>query len=111
MIAFDIARIIKYSITTMASAIFLASGVTSATNLGGISVYNACVNQYPAAYHHEVFILENQYNVMGWRCRLNHIHSGYVELDLNRQCRVQYGTAASARYTDFNDPFSWYCEG
>ena len=82
----------------------------SAANLGGVSVYLACKNQYTSAYHWEVFI--QTHNVMGWRCHLNKIKQGSVSVDLNKQCRVQYGKSwAQAKYTNFNDPFSWYCEG
>lgn len=79
------------------------------TRLGGVSVYDACRYQYSAAYAWEVFVLPDTYNVMGWRCYLNHIHSGYVELDLNAECRREYGSLARATYDDFNDPYSWYC--
>lgn len=77
------------------------------TKLGGVSVYNACKYQYTAAYHWEVFLKEN--NVMGWRCHLNHIKSGSVEINLNTECAREYGRGAKARYTNFNDPYSWYC--
>ena len=94
---------------TAAMSIANAKPASAYTRLGGVSVYNACKYQYNAAYSWEVFVLSNSYNVMGWRCYLNNIHTGYVELNLNTECRRKYGSGAQAAYDDFNDPYSWYC--
>lgn len=98
------------SLTLMlAIGIMNTKPASAITRLGGVSVYNACKYQYTAAFAWEVFILSSSYNVMGWRCYLNNIHSGSVSVNLNRECKRVYGTTAKAGYDDFNNPYSWYC--
>ena len=103
-----IASILALTLIVGISAMTVAPA-SAATRLGGVSVYNACKYQYKAAWSWEVFILPNTYNVMGWRCYLNGNHYGYVELNLNTECRREYGSLAHAAYDDFNNPYSWYC--
>ena len=35
--------------------------------------------------------------------------SAATELNLNTECRREYGSLAHAAYDDFNNPYSWYC--
>ena len=96
------------AIATIGTGIVAKSEPASAASrLGGISVYSACEDQYPGSYAYRVFLVEN--NVFGWRCSFGNAPAGGAGLDLNRQCRKQYGKPAYARYDDYNNPYSWYC--
>jgi hypothetical protein len=84
-------------------------GITAsahAVELGGVSIQGACNAQFPGTTADVV-----QNNVYGWRCKT--YWSGgpvyYSGIDLSRQCRAQYGSSASANYTNYNDPYSWRC--
>ena len=89
--------------------VFINTQSTSAITKVGVSMYNACKYQYPAAHHWEVFIKPGQYNVHGWACHLNYIQSGSVQLNVDQECRRAYGSKATAGYDDYNNPYSWYC--
>jgi len=43
-----------------------------------------------------------------WKCQSG---STYLDMNLNEACQMQYGSGYSANFRDFNDPYSWYCEG
>jgi hypothetical protein len=78
----------------------------AATTLGGVSVWNACVyqNGTPSS------LTIQPYNVMGWKCVYNGgWNSIQLGVDLNKECRREYGSAAYASYTNWNDPYSWRC--
>jgi hypothetical protein len=96
----------------LAGAIGVSAPARAATMLGGVSVAGACSNQlYIAPSATRAVLVTN--NVSGWRCQ----YVGAVitwtwcsyNIDLNRQCAVQYGAGAYARYSNFYDPYSWRC--
>lgn len=78
----------------------------SATGLGGISAASYCKWKYgwdDTAHGN---------NVMSWQCvargsaGVTYVFGG---VDMNKQCVRQYGAGAVAKYTNFNNPYSWYC--
>ena len=84
----------------------LAAPAHAATNLGGVSVWNACVYQNGTPSY--VVLVQN--NVMGWRCQY---HGGwnavYMGVNLTQECRRVHGSSAYAAYLDYNNPYSWRC--
>jgi hypothetical protein len=83
------------------------SKVHAATDLGGISVWNACVYQWGMPTETVI----DPYNVMGWKCRYQPTNGSnvYRGVNLSKECVRTYGARAYADYTNFNDPFSWRC--
>jgi len=88
-------------------ATFLFSpSAEAATRLGGISVWNACV--YQSGTPNGVGLAS--YTAVGWRCLYYSLGTTYqVGVDLNQECRRTFGSGAVAKYTNYNDPYSWGC--
>ncbi len=85
-----------------------AADATTSTYLGGVSVLGACENQI---FTNGVALIHN--NVTGWRCEykgavIDFIY-WYYNINLNEQCVAQYGSGAVAKYTNYNNPYSWGC--
>lgn len=74
--------------------------------LGGVSIDRACYYQNGPGY--SVVLVSN--NVTGWRCRY---HGGWnfvdMSVNLNQECRREYGNGAYATYLNFYNPYSWRC--
>lgn len=102
----------KKMLTFILVGIFSFSGVVlfnnevNAEELKSVSLWTACNNQWPGS----------KLNLFGstvydWKCTV--YWSGLPEnfdIDVSRQCRVQYGNRYMADYRDFNNPYSWYCK-
>ena len=90
----------------------LSQPAQAASVLGGVSVVGACTNQlYIAPSAARAVLIAN--NVSGWRCQyvggvLTVTYTWY-NINLNSQCVAQYGSGAYAKYSNFNDPYSWRC--
>ena len=85
---------------------FGISAPAQAATLGGVSVWNACVYQHGTPS----YLVISPYNVYGWKCQYNGgWNAVYYGVDLSQECRREYGSYASASYTNYNDPYSWYC--
>jgi hypothetical protein len=71
----------------------------------GVSMYQACVEQHGQPSSVGVYA---GWNVYGWRCRYNGGWN-YIDQTINvsQYCSYHYG--AVARYSNYNDPYSWYC--
>ena len=82
----------------------VGTGPASARDLGGVSMGNACLTQYGSGWHAEV----RGSTVMSWACVTS--NSVPYPIDVNRECRDEYGMAASATYYDYRNPYSWYCQ-
>ena len=93
-------------IGSLIGATAFATPAHAATDLGGVSVYNACVyqNGTPSS------VVNVTGDVMGWRCRYfggwNYVDLG---VDLSKECRRVHGSTAYAGYTNFSNPNSWHC--
>ena len=75
--------------------------------VGSVSVQQACRNQFTRT---DAVTVNN--TVYGWRCRFYGTNGNpiYISgIDLNKQCRVQYGSTATAGFLDYNNPYSWRC--
>lgn len=100
------AVVMALCITAASLVLGVAAPAHATTELGSVSVQQACNVQFPGT---TAVVVEN--NVYGWRCRI--YWSGgpvyYSGIDLSRQCRAQYGSSAYARYLDVNNPYSWRC--
>ncbi|MEI8067405.1 MAG: hypothetical protein WCG91_00440 [Candidatus Shapirobacteria bacterium] len=94
------------------SVVFFAKPAVAATRLSGISVQSACNYQYPAQGLKAAIY---SWNVFGWRCARSPITGDYQippiakSVDLSRECRRIYGSAAYAGYTNYSSPYSWGC--
>jgi hypothetical protein len=77
-----------------------------AADLGGVSVWNACVHQNGTPS--DVVLVAN--NVHGWRCFYNGGWNGvYMSVNLSQECKRVHGSSAYANYTNYNNPYSWRC--
>jgi hypothetical protein len=68
-------------------------------------MWAACSDQWPGT---SLVLTAN--NVYGWKCRA-YTSAGWADLsiDVNRECRREYGSRAYAGYLDYNNPYSWRC--
>lgn len=48
-------------------------------------------------------------NLWEVKMRGRKIIASILALNLNTECRREYGSLAHAAYDDFNNPYSWYC--
>jgi hypothetical protein len=76
--------------------------------LGGVSMQGACDNQYPGQGRRAV--VRDQRNAYSWRCGTGVVPVADGGIDVNRQCRAQYGSAAYAGLSNAGNPYSWYCQ-
>lgn len=96
------------TLTTIFAMILVFAGsrtVSAATH--GIDMLDACNYQYGLS----TFVRSTTGDVMGWRCYING-SNGVIEqggVNLNRYCSYMYGSSYKAHYSDFNNPYSWYC--
>lgn len=83
----------------------VAAPASAATNLGGLSVAQACAHQRGTS---ETVLVEN--NATGWRC---HYFGGWnyinQSVNLSAECARVHGAGAYAAYLDYNNPYSWRC--
>lgn len=85
-----------------------SQSASAAGHRADVDVIAACLYQYQGAYTAGVKLVEN--NVMGWRCYINNYKPGLLDIDVKGWCKHKYGNRAAAKYDDFNNPYSWYCE-
>jgi hypothetical protein len=99
-------------VLALGGAVGVGAPAHAASMLGGVSVVGACSNQlWIAPSATRAVLVAN--NTSGWRCQyvgatFTWTWYGY-NIDLNRQCVVQYGAGAYAKYLNFYDPYSWRC--
>lgn len=93
--------------TFFAMTLVFAGPKTVSAATHGIDMLHACNYQYGLS----MFVRNVTGDVMGWRCYIS--GSGVVAeqggVNLNRYCAYMYGNAYKAHYSDFNNPYSWYC--
>src|SRR5581483_5283110 len=83
------------------------AAVPASASTGSVSMQAACDNQYPGQGR---IAKVRTYNVYGWKCVTGAVPVADGDIDVWRQCRTQYHNPnASANWTDFNNPYSWYC--
>lgn len=91
-----------------------AAGVTfgvaapaQAATLGGVSVWDACVYQHGTPSSLAI----SPYNVYGWECVYNGGWNAVTYgVNMSQECAREYpNRGASAWYSNYNDPYSWYC--
>ena len=98
-------------LATLGVALLVGAGVAGvsaapafARDLGGVSMENACLTQYGSSYHAEVA----RDDAFGWAC-FNRPDNFAHSIDVDRECRNEYGPAARSTYYDRWNPYSWYC--
>ncbi|SER30123.1 hypothetical protein [Actinokineospora terrae] len=72
---------------------------------GGVDINGWCVAKYSAPWHAEL----RTHNAHGWVCQWGHDTAAWRSVDMYAACRRTYGPASTARYTDYKNPYSWYC--
>lgn len=74
-----------------------------ASGVGGVNMNSACISQYsqPNAY------AEAGANVYTWLCYVDGSDLGGI--NVTEQCIAQYGVGSTAEYSNYSDPYSWYC--
>jgi hypothetical protein len=90
---------------SLAATIGSAELAGATTILGGVDMQGACNEQYPAYGLRAV--VTDQHNAFSWRCTSPWGYS--VGIDVNRECRVQYGSGAYSVLLNASDPYSWRC--
>ncbi|SDG69770.1 hypothetical protein SAMN05216553_110297 [Lentzea fradiae] len=72
---------------------------------GGVDINGWCVAVYGDPWHAEL----RNFNAHGWVCQWAHDTAAWTSVDMYAACRRTYGSASTAQYTDYNNPYSWYC--
>jgi len=94
------------------AAVLLALGVPvaaagSASAGGGVNISGWCQQYYSSGYFHGVVVANNVY---GWRCQYGSDVGTRLNVDMNAACAYSYpGHPGSARYSNYSNPYSWYC--
>jgi hypothetical protein len=73
---------------------------------GGVDMQAACNNQYPGQGR---IAKIRTWNVYGWKCTSGAVPVADGNIDVWRQCRAQHGANATGGYTNYSNPYSWYC--
>lgn len=101
----------KRLLPILAVGAMILSGASITNNVNaataGVDMVDACKLTYQAAWKVEVTLVEQ--NVMGWKCMING-YSYKLDINVGAWCKHKYGNGARSKYSDFNDPYSWYCE-
>jgi hypothetical protein len=99
-------------ITSLVIALGAGFGAESAasvsTYLGSVDRQRACNTQYPSGWGLCAEVLD-QRDAYSWRCGAPWNHSGY-DIDVNRECVVQFGSDASSGLRDARNPYSSFCQ-
>ncbi len=93
-------------ITVFGATVFSSQPVSAAKRRADVDMVAACLYQYQGAYTAGVTLIEH--NVAGWRCYINGFKPGLLDIDVLGWCKHQYN--GTAKYDDYNNPYSWYCE-
>jgi hypothetical protein len=79
----------------------------SASANGGVDITGWCRRYYNSGAFNAVVVT---YNVYGWRCQYGSDVGTRLNVDMNAACAYTWpGRPGSARFTNFNNPYSWYC--
>lgn len=93
--------------TTLASVGFTAGEASAATRVGGVDVERVC--QFDYGFHAYIAV----WAANGWRCNPVPGNSYYKVLDrnadMNKACRIQYGSSSWSSFSDGGNPYSWSC--
>jgi hypothetical protein len=100
-------RLITLSVTLAAAAGLagLAAPAAFAGVDGGVDMNAACVAQYGPGTSASA----SGPNVYDWACFGGGIGSFRGGINVGEQCVAQYGSGAEAQFSDYNDPYTWYC--
>lgn len=73
---------------------------------GGVDITYWCRSYYGSSYFNAVLVANNVY---GWRCQYGTDTGTRLNVDMNNVCAVEYGAPGTARFTNYTNPYSWYC--
>jgi len=90
---------------SMGAAVLAAAPASAATQLGGVSMQQACNQQYPGMGL--TATVTNASSAYSWRCRSPWGYSG--QINVNSACANQYGAGAYSNALNPSDPYSWRC--
>lgn len=96
---------ISTAVAVAVSGLVTGAAPASAASRAGVSMWNACVYQH--GQPSSVGVTQG-WNVMGWRCVYN---GGWnnVQLTINVQKECNRTGLRFASYSDYNNPYGWYC--
>jgi hypothetical protein len=55
-------------------------------------------------------IVRDKNSAFSWRCKSKHTAYIVGDIDVNKQCVLQYGRGAYAGLGSRTNPYSWYCQ-
>ena len=97
--------VVAATLLGLGGATAVAAPASAAT--GPVNMQAACNEQYPGQGR---IAKVRTNNVFGWKCVTGVVPVADGDIDVWRQCRIQYGNPnAYGAYSDFNNPYSWYC--
>jgi hypothetical protein len=73
---------------------------------GGVDITGWCRQYYNSQYFNAIVVT---YNVYGWRCQYGSDTGTRLDVYMNAACARQYGNPGTARFTNYSNPYSWYC--
>ncbi|WP_410646534.1 hypothetical protein [Amycolatopsis sp. cmx-4-54] len=72
---------------------------------GGVDINGWCVARYGNPWHAEL----RGNNANSWVCQWGQDTAAWQAVDMYAACRRTYGSGSTADYTNFYNPYSWYC--
>ncbi len=86
--------------------------LTTQSTVGGLNLSGYCNATYAFGPFLPSWAVLQQNNVYGWKCKQETsvpFFYNYYSIDTNAVCRWQYGGSISSAFTNYNNPYSWYC--
>jgi hypothetical protein len=77
---------------------------------GGVNMNAACIAQYPNSTVTGAYVdYSGNVNVYDWYCSSDYGATSIGGINIDEQCVAQYGPGSVAQFSDYNDPYTWYC--
>lgn len=91
-------------------ALMLLGGAVTVTGVahagGGVDITGWCRSYYNSSAFNAIVVVNNVY---GWRCQYGSDTGTRLSVDMNAACAWKYGNPGTARFTNYSNPYSWYC--
>lgn len=88
----------------LCSALFAASPASANS---GVNIVGWCRWYYNSPYFNAVVVANNVY---GWRCQYGTDQGTRLNVDMNGACHFTHSASpGSATFTNYSNPYSWYC--
>lgn len=92
----------------LGSGFAMAPAAFASAPLGGVDMQRACNTQYSPGWKLRAEVFDRR-DAFSWRCAAPRNRSIY-NINVTRECVVQYGLREYAGLRDRHNPYSWFCQ-